>query len=151
MTDTASTLDLYERVRERGEPYWWLYAAQCTSCRTPWLVAQEERQNDVFLLHRLTASELDGIVANDRWPPDFDQYETLLRLGRSAGHSVHWVDPIGDSSLEWTMADLARQRPGITVSELAELLDLDEETAAIVADKTRIAHGVSISHGEPWR
>lgn len=53
--------------------------------------------------------------------------------------------------LEWTMADLARQRPGITVSELAELLDLDEETAAIVADKTRIAHGVAISDGEPWR
>jgi hypothetical protein len=151
MADTASTLDLFERIKERGEPYWWLYAARCTICDTHWLVAQEERQNDVILLRRLTAGEVAEIVNADQWPSDFDRYETLLRLGRAAGHTVLWADPIGDSSLRWTMADLARQRPGISVAELAELLDLDEETAAIIADRTRIEHGVSISNGEPWR
>jgi hypothetical protein len=148
MAETSTTLDLYEQIKERGEPYWWLYAARCTSCGTNWLVAQEERQNDVILLRRLTAAELDDIVTRDQWPSDFDQYETLLRLGRAAGHNVRWADPIGDSSVEWTMADLARQRPGISVAELAELLDLDKETAAVIADKARITHGVSISDDE---
>ena len=79
-----------------------------------------------------------------RWPPDFDQYETLLRLGRAAGHTVRWADPVNGSSLEWTIADLARQRPGISVAELAELLDLDEDITSTIADRAVIKHGVSI-------
>jgi len=150
MGDTATSLDLFERIKERGEPYWWLYAARCKSCGTNWLVAQEERQNDVIILRRLNQAELDGVAIRDEWPSDFDHYETLLRLGRATGHTVRWADPIGDSSIEWTMADLARQRPGISVAELAELLDLDKATAAIIADKTRIAHGVSITDGDSW-
>jgi hypothetical protein len=151
MADTAATVDHFEMLRSRGEPYWWLHASKCTQCGTAWLVAQEERQNDVILLRRLSPAEVSGIVDEQRWPPDFDLYETLLRLGAAAGHSVRWADPVGDSSLEWTMADLARQRPGIRISELAELLNLDEETAAIIADKAVIKHGVVISgRDQPW-
>ena len=151
MGDTADTCDHFDTIKERGDPYWWLYAARCSVCKTDWLVAQEERQNDVILVRRLTPSEFSQILRADLWPADFDQYETLLRLGRAAGHKVRWVDPINDSSLEWTMADLARQRPGITVVELAELLDLDEETASTIADRTVIKHGVSIRMGnESW-
>lgn len=144
MAETAATFDHFERIKERGEPYWWLYAARCGSCNTAWLVAQEERQNDVILVRRLEARELTEILGNNGWPSDFDRYETLLRLGRAAGHTVQWVDPINDSSLEWTMADLARERPGITVVELAELLDLDEETAFAIADRAVMKHRVSI-------
>ena len=144
MADTATTLDLFERVRERGEPYWWLYAARCTSCCAAWLVAQEERQNDVLLLHRLSEKQLAGIEQDANWPDDFDLYETLLRLGQAAGHRAQWADPIGDSSIEWVMADLARQRPGIRVAEMAKLLDLDLETAGVLADRTVANHGVSI-------
>ena len=152
MGDTADTYDHFERIKERGDPYWWLHAARCSSCNTEWLVAQEERQNDVILVRRLAPNELSRILRDDLWPSDFDQYETLLRLGRAAGHTVRWVDPINDSSLEWTMADLARQRPGISVAELAELLDLDEDTVSTIADRTMIRHGVSIRMGtEPWR
>jgi hypothetical protein len=150
MAETTTTIDLFEQIKERGEPYWWLYAARCTSCGTNWLVAQEERQNDVIVLRRLTPAELDRIVTRDQWPSDFDHYETLLRLGRAAGHTVRWADPIDDSSIQWTMADLARDRPGISVAELAELLDLDKATAAIIADKARIAHGVSITDDKSW-
>jgi hypothetical protein len=144
MGDTSGTVDHFARIKDRGEPWWWLYAARCSVCDTPWLVAQEERQNDVILLRRLSDAELSEITAEDKWPPDFDQYETLLRLGRDAGHSVRWVDPINDSSLEQTMADLARQRPGISVAELAELLQLDENTTAVIAVMTVKNHGVSI-------
>ena len=139
-----------EKVRDRGEPYWWLYAARCQSCGSPWLVAQEERQNDVILLHRLSNEELAVIVNDARWPDTFDLYETLLRLGRAAGHSVLWPDPLGDSSLEWTMADLARQRPGISVEELAELLQLDIATAAALAERARINHRASIRTEGAW-
>jgi hypothetical protein len=152
MGDTADTYDHFDRIKARGDPYWWLHAARCSSCGTEWLVAQEERQNDVILIRRLTPDELSRILDDDTWPADFDQYEMLLRLGREAGHTVRWADPINDSSLEWTMADLARQRPGISVLELAELLNLDEETASTIADRTVIRHGVSIRMGsEPWR
>jgi hypothetical protein len=152
MGDTADTCDHFEPIKERGDPYWWLHAARCNSCSTEWLVAQEERQNDVILIRRLTPNELSRILRENVWPADFDQYETLLRLGRAAGHTVRWVDPINDSSLEWTMADLARQRPGISVTELAELRALDKETASTIADRTVIRHGVSIRMGsEPWR
>jgi hypothetical protein len=152
MSDTSTTLDLFERIRVRGEPYWWLYASRCTDCGQAWLVAQEERQNDVLLLRRLTQVEVSRLIDDDAWPADFDMYETLLRLGRQAGHRVRWVDPIDDSSLGWTMADLARQRPGISVKELAELLNIDEETAAIVADRTVIDHGVEIRMDrESWQ
>jgi len=144
MCDTASTFDHFDRIKERGDPFWWLYAARCASCKTEWLVAQEERQNDVILVRRLTQGELSRILQEDRWPPDFDQYETLLRLGRAAGHTVRWADPVNGSSLEWTIADLARQRPGISVAELAELLDLDEDITSTIADRAVIKHGVSI-------
>jgi len=127
-----------------------LYAAKCTSCGTHWLVAQEERHNDVIIQRRLDAAELDGILNRAQWPADFDRYETLLRIGRAAGHTVRWADPIGDSSIQWTMVDLARDRPGITVAELAELLDLDKPTAAIIADKARMENGASISDDESW-
>ena len=152
MAHPGGRLDHFERLRDRGEPYWWLQLERCTVCGTGWLVAQEERQNDVFLLHRLSENESQAILTAGRWPSDFDSYETLLRLGRAAGHTVWWPDAVGDSSLEWTMADLARQRPGISVSELSELLDLDPDTTAIIAEQTIIAHGVDITlDNQPWR
>ncbi|MCP3677889.1 MAG: hypothetical protein GY721_09955 [Deltaproteobacteria bacterium] len=33
-----------ETTWERGQPYWWLFASECTSCVQRWLVASEERQ-----------------------------------------------------------------------------------------------------------
>ena len=42
------------------------------------------------------------------------------------------------------MADLARERPRIELSELSELLNLDGETAAIIADQPITLHGAQI-------
>ena len=39
-------------IRWRGNPYWWLSVYQCRACQQSWLVAQEERHNDVFCLYR---------------------------------------------------------------------------------------------------
>ena len=149
MANPGRSMVHFDELQVRGEPFWWLGVSRCAVCHTPWLVAQEERQNDVFVLRRLTTAELTGIVEANRWPTYLDKYETLLRLGHAAGHVAIFADPVGDSSLAWTMNDLARERPGITVQELAELLALDPGTAAIIADQAIIQHGASIDIGTP--
>ena len=137
-------MDTLATVRSRGEPHWWLRAARCTACGQAWLVGSEERQNDIFCLRRLDADELHSIKEQDRWPPDFDRYERLLQIGQEAGGSVRWVDPL-DSSLGVTIADLARAKPGIKVSELARLLNLDGDLAAEMARRAEAQDGVTIS------
>ena len=124
----------FELERERGEPYWWLSMYRCNVCGQAWLVAQEERQNDVFCLRRLVVEERDRLLQKNGWPNDFDQYESLLTLGAAAGHSVRFVDPLC-SSLCWTVLDLAKERPGIRVTELAALLNLDLQLAEQLAQQ----------------
>jgi len=123
-----------ETTRERGQPYWWLFAADCTSCGESWLVASEERHNDVYILRRLQLAEREAIRDENRWPSDFDRYETLLKIGKDAGHSVRFFDPL-DSSLVDTVRDLAKARPGIRISELASLLNVSNDLAVALAQK----------------
>jgi hypothetical protein len=40
-----------------------------------------------------------------------------------------------NSSLAWTIVDLAKERPGITISEIATLLNLDMDVAKELAKK----------------
>lgn len=128
----------------RGEPYWWLFAQVCQVCGDPWLVAQEERQNDVYCMRRLSSDEWEGIQSQQRWPSDFDMYESLLRIGREAGKSVRFMDPM-NSSLRWTIQDLAKARPGIRVSELASLLNLDANLASSLAREAMLSDRVDIT------
>lgn len=122
---------LEERAK-RGPPLWWLSADQCTACGQWWLVAQEGRINDVFFLKRLSSEDGDRILKTNQWPDDFDKFETLLRLGRERGHSVRFPCLL-DSSLLWTAADLARERPGIRISALSYLLNVDIRRAELIA------------------
>lgn len=133
----------WQRVAERGPPWWWLWAARCAACGQAWLVGSEERQNDLFCVKRLGADALELLLRGGPWPGDLDAYETLLRVGAEAGRRVAFVDPDG-SSLRATMADLARARPGITVAELAALLALDAATAERLARAAVAAEGVDI-------
>jgi hypothetical protein len=98
-----------EEVATRGDPFWWLWAAQCRQCGQGWLVGSEERQNDVYCMRRLSPTALAAAVRG-QWPPDFDRYESLLEIGRRAGRSVRFIEPLARSSLRATMADLARDR-----------------------------------------
>lgn len=134
-----------EETKKRGDPYWWLWLGRCHACNQWWLVAQEERQNDVFCMRRLAESEAAAVVDENRWPPDFDTYEALLGIGLNAGHSVRFVDPLGSSSLPSTIEDLARNRPGIRVSEIARLLNLEHDLARTLAQRVIAETGVSIS------
>ncbi len=85
-------------------------------------------------MRRLEPEIAERVLKDDAWPQDFDRYETLLRLGLEAGKRWRFVDPL-NSSLPWTAADIAKERPGISVSEIAELLNLDPDLAKKIARK----------------
>jgi hypothetical protein len=57
-----------------------------------------------------------------------------LEIGRAAGHSVRFFD-VGDSPLLHAIRDLAIERPGIRVSELASLLNLGPTIATELAQQ----------------
>jgi hypothetical protein len=142
--ESEPVLATIEDRRSRGERFWWLWCGECTRCRQWWLVAQEERQNDVFCLRRLADAEASALIEQDIWPPDFDSYEALLRLGFNAGKSVRFAEPEEAKSLRWTIVDLAKARPGVRVSELAELLNLDIDMAETLAKRAVQDEGVVI-------
>lgn len=144
MGDHEEAFRSIEETKKRGAPYWWLWAGRCRQCGQAWLVAQEERQNDIFCMRRLDASEHATIVGEDRWPPDFDTYEALLGLGAATGRAARFVDPLGSSSLEATIEELARNRPGIRVTEVARLLALDHGLARTLAERVIAKTGASI-------
>jgi hypothetical protein len=133
------------RIMDRGEPYWWLYLSLCDKCNQYWLVAQEERQNDVFIMKRLNEEQALAILGKNEWPSDFDHYETLLFIGKGAGKSVRFHDPLLSISLGATIEDLAKDSPGIKLSKIASLLNLDINTALIICTKVMRNTGVSIN------
>src|SRR5437763_16691532 len=73
-----------------------------------------------------------------------DWYERLLEIGREAGRAWRFAEPM-DSSLQFTVTDLARERPGIRVSELASLLNLDPAMANNLARRAVETEEVSIT------
>src|SRR4030042_1520899 len=89
---------------------------------------------NVFSLRRLNRQTADEMLNKNSWPDCFDRYETLLRLGQHTGISVRFVDPM-DSSLTWTIADLAKERPGIAISAISKLLNLEMDVAKDLAKK----------------
>jgi len=108
------------------------------------LVAQEERQNDIFILRRLDHTATTSLLKDGVWPTDLDRYETPLEIGRAAGRSVSFVD-VADYPLVHTVTDLARERPGISVSNLASLLNLDLVVANDLARQAARTTGVAIT------
>jgi hypothetical protein len=131
--ESERVLATIEERQSRGEPFWWLWCGECTRCMQWWLIGQEERQNDVFCLRRLIDDEVTALLEDTLWPSDFDTYEALLRHGLRAGKSVRFAEPEEAKSLRWTIEELAKARPGIRVSELAELLNLDTDLAETLA------------------
>lgn len=149
-SDADIALKTLETQAKRGPALWWLSAERCAACKQWWLMAAESRINDVYLLKRLSAREGERILDENRWPEDFNSFEKLLRLGRERGHEWAFVDPLSPA-LIWTAADLARARPGIGVSELAELLQLDIPHAGKVARKAIKDEGAVIDLGKKDR
>lgn len=141
--DIDGVLGTFEERARRGISMWWLSADQCSVCEQWWLVAMESRINDVVFLKRLSFQEGQGILNEHRWPAEFDKFENLLRLGHERGHRWKYTGPL-DPAVLWTAIDLARERPGIRISELAELLHLDNSKMCQLAEQASREEGVVI-------
>jgi hypothetical protein len=133
-----------EEVKQRGKPYYWLSANKCRQCGQWWLVAQEEH-NDVWCLRRLNQETTDHLLKDDIWPSDFDKYATLLALAKEAGRRVLWIEGMDPVVFFIPIAELARETPGIHISKIAELLNLDTSTAMMLAEKVVKEKGVHIT------
>jgi hypothetical protein len=118
-----------ERTRDHGSGLWWLHLSKCRVCGQDWLVAQDERIYDNFYLKRIKPNDARGVSDDDRWPDDFITYERVLRLGRTLAQPWSFLDPL-DPALIKTAADLVKERPDITVEEIAYLLAIEPKAAA---------------------
>jgi len=121
-----ATLD---RVREHGGAQWWLSVSTCSACAQSWLIAQDERIHDNFVLKRLKPAVMERIVQAAEWPDDFMRFERVLRFERESGKIAQFLNP-RDPALVETVADLRRERPGISIEDIAFVLSISAEAAA---------------------
>ena len=127
--DDELRLPKLETVAEAGKARWWLSCRRCALCDRHWLVAQEERINDVFIIREMSADESREVSEFGVWPEDFNKYETLLRLGQEAGHSARFMDS-RCATLQRTAKNLIDDRPAIADEDIADLLNVSLEDAA---------------------
>lgn len=118
-----------ETVRNHGGDQWWLYLSKCGICGQYWMVAQEERIFDDYFLRRLDETTATQIADEGRWPAEFLTYEAVLNVGREMSKPCVFLEPLA-SSLVWTAEDLRRERPDISVEEIASLVGVSPEHAA---------------------
>ena len=125
-----------ERLRDHGGDPWWLYLSRCTACGQHWMVAQEERIYDDYFLKRLTSDEAEPILTSGQWPADFLTYERVLRVAQTISLHCTFLDPL-DPTLVATAGELRTVRPDISVGEIAELLGVPADRAAIIVSLVR--------------
>ena len=130
----ARVWETLEEVKVYGEARWWLALYKCKKCGQYWLVAQESRQNDIHCYKRLNIGDAEKIIENNEWPKYFETLEELFVIGRDNNRSFRFVEPL-DSSLVYSVQDLLKIRPDISLLEIASLLNIDECLAAQIYSK----------------
>ena len=111
----------FKQTIKHGGDQWWLSLSTCLNCRQNWMVAQDERIYGNYYLRRLAPQSMREIVELDWWPEEFLTYERVLMLGKTTGEQWRFEDP-RSPALITTAEDLRRQRPEITIEEIADLL-----------------------------
>lgn len=132
-----------ENVVNHGGDAWWLHLSQCRACGQHWMIAQEERIFDEHFLRRLTVDEANRISGSAEWPVEFLSYERVLKTG----HALHirpcvFLERLSPS-LVGTAEDLRKERPDISVDEIALLL-------GVTATRARQLLAVASSGESSW-
>lgn len=117
-----------QTVRYGGDQ-WWLYVSTCLACRQNWMIAQDERIYDNYYLRRISPAQLQEIEDFGLWPDEFLTYEHVLKLGKAAGDVWAFLEP-RSLALVTAAEDLRRERPDISVEEIASLLSVPVKQAA---------------------
>ncbi|MBX9885328.1 MAG: hypothetical protein K2X68_10185, partial [Novosphingobium sp.] len=110
-------------IIDHGGAQWWLYLSRCTACGQYWMVAQDDRIYDEYLLRRLDGSAAQGIATDSTWPPDFITYEAVLRTCRIFAHPPIFFEALSHALVQ-TAHDVRQARPSITEKEIADLLGI---------------------------
>ena len=113
----------FKETVKYGGDRWWLYVSTCLACRQDWMIAQDERIYDNYYLQRILPASVKEIIDFCWWPDEFLTYERVLRLGKATGRFWTFEDPLS-LALVTTAEDLRRERPDITVEEIADLLTI---------------------------
>ena len=121
-----------ENVIDYGEDKWWLYVSRCSACGQEWMVAQEERIHDFYCLRQLSHDEMQKILAQSQWPPDFLSFEEVIKLGPDNSHVAAFFNP---NDLTDTIKELMEARAEITATEVAYLFCLSEHQAKRLMDR----------------
>jgi hypothetical protein len=111
-------------VTDHGGKQWWLYLSRCTTCSQHWMVAQDERIYDEYLLRRMDDGAADRIASNADWPAEFLTYEAVLKALKAFANPPVFLDTLSHALVQ-TAHDLRQERPSITVEEIAGLLGID--------------------------
>jgi len=119
----------FEIARDHGGDLWWLYLSRCSACGQDWMVAQEERIYDDYYLRRLDPAVAQRIVTEQVWPDEFITYERVLKIGRTMSWPFTYLERLSPALVD-TAKDLRRERPEITVLEIAHLLGVPPGCAA---------------------
>jgi hypothetical protein len=113
VTMGALSLDAFDHV-ERGVLHmFWMHRFNCRACATEWWLLEEGRIYDVWILFRGGTNR-----------PAVESYRELLSLAILMGASVQYFQPQVSVEIPATIEDLARETPGIAVSELARLISI---------------------------
>ena len=125
----------------RDSQLWWLWIDHCPICGENWLVAQEEEINDVIVMRRLSQDDMDSILARGIWPDCFNRYDDVIRIAQEAQrfHFFRPQDQLGQVCM------LASERPGISVNDLADMLNMNYSETLKLAQRAVSEFNVQIS------
>lgn len=119
----------FENVVDQGGDAWWLYLSKCRTCGQNWMIAQEECIFDEYFLRRLTVVEAKCISVDAEWPVEFLSYERVLRTGHALGiRPCVFLERLSPSLVS-TAEDLRKERPDISVEEIAVLIGVSATQA----------------------
>jgi len=119
----------FQQTVKHGGDQWWLYISTCLVCRQDWMVAQDERIYDNFYIRRIQPSATKEALELDWWPEEFLTYERVLQLGRANGKIWRFLDS-RSPALVTTAEELRRERPDISIEEIAYLLGIPRSQEA---------------------
>lgn len=117
-----------KEVRKHGGPQWWLYASTCSACGQGWMIAQDDRVHDNFIMRRIESKTIYQIVKDGDWPDYFQRCEEVLRIESKSGKVAHFLNP-QDPALFATAYDLRCERPDISIEDIAFALAISTESA----------------------
>lgn len=111
------TSEGFEHIEQQEHTPYWLQAMICKTCKTHWIVGQDNIIYDVWIVVRATCRDISRIKT----------YRGLLSQAIRSGAMVGYEHPMQSVELPWAIKELAQETPGISVTEMTALLPADRE------------------------